>query len=103
VRTYDCFNYAILEFEHRYDHLGFVQRNLMFLVPCSYAFGNPSARGIIQHRVVFFDGAEPAPHGRLQIEDYGAESMSLKRRLEQVAGNLDSFARGMSYLPEDRL
>ncbi len=71
------------------------------LVPCSYAFGNPSARGCIQHRVAFFDKKAPPWHGKLQIEDYGAEAMSLKRRLEQKAGNLDSFARGMSYVPEN--
>ena len=97
---HDCFNYVILEFEHRYPQHGFVQRNLMFLVPCAYAFGNPHARGCIQHRVAFFEHAAPPRHGKLQIEDYGAESMSLKRRLEQQAGNLDSFARGMSYLSE---
>ncbi len=100
ARTYHCENYTILEFEHEYRQLDYVQRNCLMVVPCSYAFGNPSARGCIQHRVTFFDKQSPSRHGKLQLEDYGAESMSLKRRLEQKAGNLQSFARGMSYLPE---
>ncbi|MBV9775654.1 MAG: scytonemin biosynthesis cyclase/decarboxylase ScyC [Acetobacteraceae bacterium] len=101
LRAHDCKNYVILEFEHRYQRLDYVQRNCLMLVPCSYAFGDPGARGCVQHRVAFFDKKAPPRHGKLQIEDYGAEAMSLKRRLEQRAGNLASFARGMSYLPED--
>ena len=96
---HDLRGYAILEFEHRYRGLNFVQRNLMFLVPCSHAFGVPEAQGLIQHRVAFFEVGKPAAHGKLQLQDYGAESMSLKRRLENMAGNLDSFGRGMSYQP----
>ncbi len=99
VRSHDCGEYALLEFEHRYREMGYVQRSCMFLVPCSYAFGNPEARGLVQHRVAFFDKQRLPVHGKLQIEDYGAESMSLKRLLENKAGNLDSFARGMSYIP----
>ena len=100
VRSHDCFNYVILEFAHHYRELNYVQRNLMFLVPTAYAFGNPKARGCIQHRIAFLEKGSPPLHGRLQIEDYGAEAMSLKRVLERKAGNLDSFARGMSYIPE---
>lgn len=100
VRKHDLGNYAILEFEHRYGHLGWVQRNMMVLVPCSYAFGNPSARGCVQHRVAFFEKGVLPRHGKLQIEDYGAESMSLKRVLENRAGNLQSFGRGGSYISE---
>ena len=33
------------------------------------------------------------------IEDFGAEGMACKRRLETMAGNFASFARGMSYVP----
>jgi hypothetical protein len=78
-----------------------VQRNLMFLVPCAYASAIP-APGLhpAPHRV--HGERLAALHGKLQIEDYGAEAMSLKRVLERRAGNLDSFARGMSYLPEAR-
>ena len=100
VRTHDFFNYVLLEFAHHYREQDLVQRNLMFLVPTAYAFGSPKARGVIQHRVAFFEKGSPPAHGKLQIEDYGAEAMSLKRVLEHKAGNLSSFNRGMSYLPE---
>lgn len=100
LRKYDLSNYAILEFEHHYPKFNWTQRNLMVLVPCSYAFGDPKARGCVQHRIAFFEKGVLPQHGRLQIEDYGAESMSLKRVLENKAGNLQSFNRGMSYLQE---
>ena len=89
---------SIIDFEHRYPALDYVQRNCMVLVPCSYAFGNPEAKGCVQHRIAFFNKSAPPKHGKLQIEDYGAESMSLKRVLEHKAGNLDSFAKGGSYI-----
>jgi hypothetical protein len=100
VHRHDLQNYSILEFEHHYKQSNWTQRNCMVLVPCSYAFGNPDARGFVQHRIAFFDKAALPRHGKLQIEDYGAESMSLKRVLENKAGNLQSFGRGMSYISE---
>ncbi len=99
VSTLACDKIAIIDFEHRYHKLDYVQRSCMVLVPCSYAFGNPDAQGCIQHRIAFFEKAAPPVHGKLRIEDYGAESMSLKRVLELKAGNLESFAKGGSYLP----
>ena len=36
---------------------------------------------------------------QIQIEDFGAESLNVKRQLEARAGNLETFARGMSYTP----
>ena len=89
---------AVAEGEHVPFQIG--ARYLMFLVPTAYAFGSPNARGVIQHRIAFIEKGSPPAHGKLQIEDYGAEAMSLKRVLERKAGNLDSFARGMSYIPE---
>ena len=100
ARTFDCGNYSIIEFESTYPERGYVQRSCLVLVPCSYAFGNLKARGCIQHRIAFFDKQALPEHGKLQIEDYGAESMSLKRVLENKAGNLTSFGLGMSYIPE---
>ena len=100
MRKHDLTNYSIIEFEHHYLNSEWVQRNLMFIVPCSYAFGNPEAKGVVQHRVAFFEKGAVPEHGKLQIEDYGAESMSLKRILENKAGNLQSFGRGMSYISE---
>jgi len=97
---HDLKNYSILEFEHRYEKSNWTQRSCMVLVPCSYAFGNPDAKGLVQHRIAFFKKGVLPHHGKLQIEDYGAESMSLKRVLENKAGNLQSFGRGMSYMSE---
>lgn len=103
AEVHDMGAWAIIEFAHHYrrnNAVGAVQRNVMVLVPCAYAFGNPRARGLVQHRVAFFDRYAPRRFGRLQIEDYGAESMSLKRVLEKRAGNLGSFGRGGSYEPD---
>ncbi len=100
ARKHDLGQYMIIEFEHHYPKSDWTQRNLMILIPCSYAFGNPNAKGCVQHRIAFFEKGAMPRHGKLQIEDYGAESMSLKRRLEQKAGNLQSFNRGMSYIAE---
>jgi hypothetical protein len=97
---HDLGKYVILEFEHRYRSSNWTQRSLLVLMPCDYAFSAPKARGFIAHRIVFFEKNVVPLHGKLQIEDYGAESMSLKRVLENKAGNLASFNRGMSYLPE---
>ena len=100
VRRHDMKEYSILEFEHQYRRLNYRQRNLLMLVPCSYAFGEPEAKGCIQHRIAFFPKDDSLRHGKLQLQDYGAEAMSLKRVLEHKAGNLESFSRGMSYIPE---
>ncbi len=99
-RVHDLENYALLEHELAYEDEGYVQRSCMFLVPCAYAFGNPKAQGLVQHRVFFFEGGQPPRLGKLQVQDYGAECMALKRVLENKAGNLTSFNRGMSYLGE---
>ena len=72
----------------------------MLLIPCSYAFADPEARGFIMHRISFWKTDKSQQHGKLQIEDLGAESMNIKRMLENKAGNLESFDRGMSYIPQ---
>ena len=100
ARRHELSNMTLVEFEHRYEGGDWVQRNCLFLVPCSHAFSNPEARGCVQHRVAFFEKDVLPKHGKLQIEDYGAESMSLKRVLENKAGNLASFNKGMSYISE---
>jgi hypothetical protein len=91
--------YYLIEQDYFYPDEQFMQRCPTLLVPCSYAFGDDSARGFIQHRITFWDRHQPALHGRLQIEDYGAEGMNIKRLMEAKAGNLTTFERGMSYLP----
>ena len=88
-----------MEHEAAYpDDDGFVQRSVTLLVPCSYAFGQPQARGFIKHRVVFWPPDESQPRGRTDIDELRAESVNVKRLLEARAGNPESFARGFSYV-----
>ncbi len=91
--------YYLLEQEYFYPDYNYYQRSPAILIPCAYAFNDPSAPGFIQHRISFWKVGETLPHGKLQIEDYGAESMNIKRTLEAKAGNTETFARGMSYIP----
>jgi hypothetical protein len=100
VRVHSLNQYYLIEQDYFYPERQFMQRCPVLLVPCSYAFGDPQARGLIQHRITFWPTSSPLDSGRLQIEDYGAESMNIKRLLEAKAGNLETFARGMSYLPQ---
>ena len=91
--------YYLLEQEYFYPDYNYYQRSPAVLIPCAYAFNDPAATGFIQHRISFWKTGETLPHGKLQIEDYGAESMNIKRTLEAKAGNTETFARGMSYIP----
>ena len=99
-RAHRLSDYALVEQDYHDAQSGFLQRCPVLLIPSERAFG-AGARGVLLHRLTFWDPRRPAEHGRLQIEDFGAESMALKRRLEAKAGHLDSFARGMSYAPLD--
>lgn len=99
VRTHKLADYRLVEQSFYYPEHDFLQRCPVLLIPCAHAFGDPAARGVIHHRITFWDIVAPPRHGKLQIEDFGAESMNVKRRLEAKAGNLDTFARGMSYTP----
>ncbi|MEO0685037.1 MAG: hypothetical protein AAFY76_08340, partial [Cyanobacteria bacterium J06649_11] len=92
--------YYLLEQEFYYPDYEFYQRTPMLLIPCSYAFADPEARGFIMHRISFWKSDKSQVHGKLQMEDLGAESMNIKRMLENKAGNLESFDRGMSYIPQ---
>lgn len=92
----------IIEQDFTYPAHALVQRAPLLLIPCAHAFGDPTVRGFILHRITFWDTAAPPAQGRLSIDDYGAEHMNIKRLLEFAAGNLDSFARGRSYLPPAR-
>ncbi len=98
-RTHQLSNYYLVEQDYYYPKYNFIQRSPVIIIPCSYAFGNPEARGCIQHRISFWNPDNPPRHGKLQLEDFGAESMNIKRFLEAKAGNFETFARGMSYLP----
>jgi hypothetical protein len=99
LRMHNLSKYYLFEEEYFYPEHGFYQRSPALMIPCSYAFADPDASGFILHRITFWKTGENLPHGKLQIEDYGAESMNIKRFLEAKAGNFESFNRGMSYIP----
>lgn len=89
----------LLEHEFFYPDYGFYQRSPVLLIPTSHAFRDPEAPGFIQHRITFWKTGEQLPHGKLQIEDFGSESLNIKRILEGKAGNVDTLAQGLSYMP----
>lgn len=99
LRSHDFQRYYLIEQTYYYPDHDFTQRCPTLIIPCSYAFGDPTAQGFIQHRVTFWPVDRPLRHGKLQLQDYGAESMNVKRLLEAKAGNTETFARGMSYQP----
>jgi hypothetical protein len=99
VRTHQLADYRLVEQDFYYPKFDFLQRCPVLLIPCAHAFGDPAAPGVLHHRITFWNTDAPPRHGRLQIEDFGAESLNVKRQLEAMAGNLDTFARGMSYTP----
>ena len=91
-------DYVLIEQDYAYPDLGEVQRCPIILVPCARAFG-PGAPGFMLHRVAFVRTDGSQAHGRTTASELSAESMAIKRMLEARAGNLASFARGMSYRP----
>ena len=71
-------------------------RTPFVVVPASYAFGVSDARGSIVHRITpSLSPASSTPFKR--AVDYDTEMINLKRVLEARAGNLESYARGVSY------
>ena len=97
VRSHKFTQFYLIEQDFCYPAHNFTQRIPIVIVPCSYAFGDPTARGFIMHRISFWPTHRSLEHGKLQIHDIGAESMNIKRMLEAKAGNMDSFSLGMSY------
>lgn len=97
VRSHKFTQFYLIEQDFYYPEHSFSQRCPIAIVPCSYAFGDPTARGFIMHRISFWPTQSRLEHGKLQIQDFGAESMNIKRMLEAKAGNTDSFSLGMSY------
>jgi len=94
----DLGDYVLVEQDYAYPDLGEVQRCPIVLVPCARAFG-PEAPGFLLHRIAFVRADGTQTHGRTTAAELTAESMAIKRTLEARAGNLTSFARGMSYRP----
>lgn len=101
-RLHTASKYYLLEQEYFYPEYNFYQRSPALMIPAAYAFGDPEAPGFILHRITFWKVGKTQRHGKLQIEDFGAENMNIKRMLEAKAGNFESFNRGMSYVPQMR-
>ncbi len=92
-------DYVLVEQDYLYPDLDAVQRCPIVLVPCARAFG-PQAPGFLLHRIAFVRNDGSQQYGRTTVSELTAESMAIKRMLEARAGNLASFARGMSYRPD---
>jgi hypothetical protein len=99
VRSHVRPNQIIIEEDTRYPEQEFLQRAPLLLMPCSYVFGEPEARGFVLQRFTFWKRDARPRFGKVQEDDYRAELMNAKRVIEAKAGNLDTFARGLSYLP----
>ncbi len=89
-------DYVLVEQDYTYPDLGAVQRCPIVLVPSARAFG-PEATGFLLHRIAFVASDGSQAYGRTTAAELTAESMAIKRLLEARAGNVTSFARGMSY------
>ena len=94
----DLGDYVLIEQDYVYPDLAEVQHCPIILVPCARAFG-PEAPGFLLHRIAFVRKDGSQKHGRTTATELSAECMAIKRTLEARAGNLTSFARGMSYRP----
>ena len=92
-------DYALIEQDFHYPDLNAVQRCPIVLVPSARAFG-PDAPGFLLHRIAFVRRDGSQAYGRTTAAELTAESMAIKRLLEARAGNVASFARGMSYRPD---
>ena len=91
--------YGLVEQDYAYPGLGALQRCPIVLIPSDRAFG-PGAPGFLLHRIAFVRADGGQAHGRTVASELTAESMAIKRLLEAQAGNVASFARGMSYRPQ---
>jgi hypothetical protein len=98
IRTNQLEDYYLVEQDYFHPQHNTMQRSPTFLIPLSYAFGDSAVSGILLHRITFWKNGVVARHGKLTIDDFGAENMNIKRLLEAKAGNLDTFALGKSYL-----
>jgi hypothetical protein len=100
LRSQPISQWYLVEHEFFYRDRNYYQRCPSLLIPAAYAFGDRDASGFILHRITFWKHGEQLPHGKLQIEDFAAESMNIKRLTEAKAGNFEAFNRGQSYIPQ---
>jgi hypothetical protein len=103
LRTSRLEEYYLVEQDYFHPHHDSMQRSPTFLIPLSYAFGDPEVPGLLLHRITFWKSGVVPRHGKLTIDDFGAENMNIKRLLEAKAGNLATFALGKSYLPQTHM
>jgi hypothetical protein len=99
LRAHQLEDYRLIEQDYFHPRFNLMQRSPTLLIPLAHAFGDPDIPGVLLHRITFWNDAAPPRHGKLGIEDFGAENMNIKRILEAKAGNLSTFAKGKSYLP----
>ena len=99
LRTSRLEEYYLVEQDYFHPQHNSMQRSPTFLIPLSYAFGDPGVSGVLLHRITFWKNGVVPRHGKLTIDDFGAENMNIKRLLEAKAGNLATFALGRSYVP----
>jgi hypothetical protein len=100
LTKHDLGAYQVLEHDTHYRQ-GIV-RTPMILVPAAYAFAQPEATGFILHRVSAWPSKGERTFGKLSPDDYDTELINAKRIIEARVGNLDSYARGCSYVPQIR-
>ena len=103
LRTSRLEEYYLVEQDYFHPQHDSMQRSPTFLIPLSYAFGDPEVPGLLLHRITFWKNGVVPRHGKLTIDDFGAENMNIKRLLEAKAGNLATFALGKSYLPQTQM
>jgi hypothetical protein len=97
AKTYTFLDSCLIEYDTAYQDPNLRNRTLALIVPCAYAFGEPSAYGCILHRLTFVPlGA--APSELYPRDDLAAENLNIKRIAEARAGNIASLARGLSYV-----
>jgi hypothetical protein len=103
LRTTRLEEYYLVEQDYFHPEHNAMQRSPTFLIPLSYAFGDATVPGVLLHRITFWKNGATPKHGKLTIDDFGAENMNIKRLCEAQAGNLSTFALGQSYLPPTAL
>jgi hypothetical protein len=99
LKRHDLGHYHVIEHDTHYVDAGVVVRSPIVVIPSSYAFAQPKAPGAIMHRITGWPLAGERRHGKLSIDDYDAEAINSKRIIEAKAGNMEAYARGISYLP----
>ena len=96
--VHDVGSWALIEQDYYYPADGLTLRCPLLVLPCSYVFGNPKADGVLVHRV-FWSGDDSGRFGRLAPASFGAEAVTIKRILEDEAGNRGALAASLSYRP----